>query len=340
MKRRFVPLVLAFVLLVLTPGGARGQEEAPPTWQNIIFTGTVVYADAIGTENTFQAGEAVTGQLIVSGTGYPVYRLGEQGWRIFFDQHPQILLKGDADSTHQTITSYPQWNEGGGELVIDHLDDLGLGHQTLLEWGYEYLEWVTPSSGEAVNGATFSPGVAGAADFLFVEWAKWGDDPMDISAGYQFYSVYISLTGWTCMGGYLCELDPTMWPIPPADQAAIDAFIVRCYQQFWNREPEQGNIDYWRMGFLDGSQSALDLVNFLVGTDDFAGRGVSDQEFIGILHEAFFNTPPRGDDLQEWLGELGDGTHTRSSLLEELLFSTKFQGVCARMGIPVSPGNV
>jgi hypothetical protein len=340
MRKLFVSVMLAAALLVLTPNGSPAQERSSTLWQNIIFTGTVTYADAIGTDCIFQTGDAVTGQISVDGTGYPVYSFANQGWRVFFDVSPQILLKQNATGTARTITIYPQWNEGNGELIIDYLDDIGIGHQTLMNWGYDYLEWVTPSSGEAVNGATFSPKAAGVPDFVFVEWARWGDDPSNISAGYQFFAINITLSTWDCLGGYLCEKDPTQWPVPPPDKTAIEAFIVRCYQQFWNRPPDQGNINYWREGFLKGSETALDLINFLVGTDDFTSRTLSNQEFIEILHEAFFNTKVGSEDLQGWLADLADGTHTRSSLLEELLYSDKFQGVCARFGIYVSPGNV
>jgi|GEM_PF-6278506 len=340
MRARITIFKVLLIVIWLLPVHSWAQEETGNVWLSIFFTGTINATMYWETEPIFQIGDAVTGDLLLAGPGYPVYSFLDQRWKVYFSQPPQLLLKNNATGAAYDVSSGPQWAEGGGQTTVEYLVHEGAGKQFLLKWGYEYLDYGQADSGWSVCGAAFTPEAVYTADWTLVEWWRWGPDATQIIVGSLGEGIHVLVDDCTCMEGYMCNQDPVQWPNGPPDEAGLVALILRLYQQLWLEDPAQGNVDYWRINMLNGTETVQDLLDLLMGDGRYQGRNLNDQEFLETIYEALFGKDIPGDDLLGWLDDLAAGAKSRDEILREILLSDAFQGRCARLGITATPGNI
>ncbi|MBW1711577.1 MAG: DUF4214 domain-containing protein [Deltaproteobacteria bacterium] len=274
------------------------------------------------------------------GAGHPVYSFADERWKIFFRQPPNVVINNQSTGTSHTIPPSPQWAEGGGQTLVEYLVIEGVGKQYILDWGYKYLEDGTPNAGHEISGGVFTLEAAAEADFLLVDWWRWGPSFPNILEGAQGFSIHVLVDSCSCMAGYLCDQDPVQWPDGSPDEAGINALISRLYKELWLEDAAQGNIDYWRINLISGEETVQDLLVSLMGDGRYQDRNLTDQQYLETIHRALFGSEIQSQDLQGWLDQLTGGSMTRDDILREILLSDDFMGLCARLGISATPLNV
>ena len=334
MRARITIFKVFLIVIFLFPVQSRAQERNSDIWLSIFFTGTITAVNYFNVDEVFHEGDSVTGTLELMGPGYPVYNSAEDKWKIFFSQPPQILLKNDATGAAHEISAGPQWAEAGGQTVVDYEVKKGSGKLFLIDWGYQYLDHTQFDNGWSVCSAAFSPDAPYSYDYIFTVWFREGGGIMNQTESYG-----ILMNDRACTEGYLCDQTSGKWPGGPPDTAALEALIIRLYKLLWLIDPVKGDIDYWWTSMLSGKETVQDLLDLLLDGSMYLNRNLGDQEYLETIYEALFGKDIRSDDLQNWLGELGGGSKTRDDILNEILRSDDFQGLCARMGISATPGN-
>jgi hypothetical protein len=112
----------------------------------------------------------------------------------------------------------------------------------------------------------------------------------------------------------------------------IAAFVTRFYQLCLRRDPDLAGLDNWVLSLLFGQNAGADVARGFIFSPEFTKTIISDEEYLAILYEAFFNRKPDPAGLQSWLEMIGNGT-TRDLVLDGFIFSGEFGELCERFGI-------
>lgn len=113
---------------------------------------------------------------------------------------------------------------------------------------------------------------------------------------------------------------------------AINEFVTRFYNECLSREPDQVGLDGWANALKNGWVTGADLAEGFILSPEFINRGTSDEAFLTILYQAFFNRQPDTLGFNGWLSALQNGT-SRSSVLESFTYSEEFFSLCSQYGI-------
>jgi hypothetical protein len=73
-----------------------------------------------------------------------------------------------------------------------------------------------------------------------------------------------------------------------------------------------------------------------VSSVEFNEQYTTDEEYLTILYQAFFNREPDPSGLSGWLRELENGTD-RSRVLDGFIYATEFGNLCRDYGISPEP---
>ena len=112
----------------------------------------------------------------------------------------------------------------------------------------------------------------------------------------------------------------------------VNEFVTRFYNECLNREPDQTGLDGWANALENGWITGADLAEGFILSPEFINRGTSDEEFLKILYQTFFNRQPDTVGFNGWLSALRSGT-SRSAVLEGFIYSDEFSKLCNQYGI-------
>ncbi len=115
-----------------------------------------------------------------------------------------------------------------------------------------------------------------------------------------------------------------------ADDAA--AFVSRFFEECWQRGPAATEINEWIVNLLAKSRTGADLAQAFILSQQFEERGVSDEEFVVILHRTLLVREPSEDELRRWINVLASGV-SREAILNQFTRADEFAHVCARYGV-------
>jgi kexin len=116
----------------------------------------------------------------------------------------------------------------------------------------------------------------------------------------------------------------------------IEVFVSRFYQLCLGREPDQIGLDGWVSALLEGSVTGADVALGFLSSPEFNKQNTTDEEYLIILYQAFFNREPDPPGLSGWLWELENGTD-RSRVLDGFIFAKEFGNLCRDYGISPEP---
>jgi hypothetical protein len=127
---------------------------------------------------------------------------------------------------------------------------------------------------------------------------------------------------------------PTVAPTKdPSEKSDFGGFIERLYVIALDRDSDEGGKAYWldkvEKGELTGADCAL---GFLVVTNEFSNRGLSDSDFLEVLYETFFGRPSDEGGKTYWLSQL-EGGMTRDNVIRCFIDSKEWCNICASYGI-------
>jgi kexin len=120
------------------------------------------------------------------------------------------------------------------------------------------------------------------------------------------------------------------------DIAEIEAFVGRFYQLCLRREPDPIGMEGWINALLNGSLTGADIALGFVSSAEFDQQNTSDEEYLTILYQAFFNREPDPAGMSGWLRELENGT-ARSRVLDGFIYAKEFGNLCRDYGISPEP---
>jgi len=112
----------------------------------------------------------------------------------------------------------------------------------------------------------------------------------------------------------------------------VQNFVKRFYQKVLNREADTGGLLYWTDELITAVRAGSDVAKGFIFSQEFTNRGISDDDFLTILYEAFFNRAPDEGGLAMWKAQM-QGGETRSNVLDGFLYSQEFGNLCKSYGI-------
>jgi PKD repeat protein len=119
----------------------------------------------------------------------------------------------------------------------------------------------------------------------------------------------------------------------------VEAFVTRFYQLCLGRNPDQAGLEGWTTALLDGSKTGSDVAYGFVFSQEFLNKNTTDEEYLQVLYEAFFDRDPDTAGRQGWLDAMQNGV-TREEVLNGFIYAPEFAELCEEYGIIAYEGYV
>ena len=113
-------------------------------------------------------------------------------------------------------------------------------------------------------------------------------------------------------------------PSPDTLNSTIDGQVVRLYQAYFQRNPDQGGYLFWRRSLLTGTELPA-ISDFFAQSPEFIGRygNLSEGQFIDQIYNVVLGRPADDDGRAFWLGQLRAGV-TRGQVMLAFSESNEF----------------
>ena len=114
----------------------------------------------------------------------------------------------------------------------------------------------------------------------------------------------------------------------------IKSFVQRFYQLVLNRKPDEGGFNDWstQLADPDGSRTGGDIARGFFLSPEFINQLTTDDEFLDISYQAFFDREADEGGKQNWINELNTGS-TRLDVVNGFIGSQEFINLANRFGI-------
>ncbi len=141
-----------------------------------------------------------------------------------------------------------------------------------------------------------------------------------------------TITVTTTDGGYSATCTVTVEIAPEVPVDPVQAFVERMYTVALGRVADEAGVANWvaalRVNTHDGANIAEE---FILG-EEFALRGLSDEEYVDTLYHTFFNREADQGGKELWLAVLASG-QSRGYVLSNFVNLPEFTMLCASYGI-------
>ncbi len=113
-------------------------------------------------------------------------------------------------------------------------------------------------------------------------------------------------------------------PTPIELNATVDGQVVRLYQAYFLRNPDQGGYLFWRRSLLNGIGLA-DISDFFAQSPEFIGRygNLTEDQFIDQIYNNVLGRPADAEGRAYWIGQLAAGA-TRGQVMLSFSESNEF----------------
>lgn len=112
----------------------------------------------------------------------------------------------------------------------------------------------------------------------------------------------------------------------------VGDFVRRMYVTTLGREASDGEVQYYverlQSGAIDGATTAQNFV----GSPEFQGKNLSDEDYVAAMYEAFFGRSAGAAEIRYWKNELTSGM-SRKYVLRGFVNSNEFELLCQKAGI-------
>lgn len=112
----------------------------------------------------------------------------------------------------------------------------------------------------------------------------------------------------------------------------LEAFVARLYRLILEREPEEAGLCAWATAMQERGETAAQVVEGFIYSNEFTSRNLTDEEYIEILYMTLLNRPSDSQGKNGWLNTLKNGC-TRRSILVGFVNSQEFQKLCDSYGV-------
>jgi len=117
-----------------------------------------------------------------------------------------------------------------------------------------------------------------------------------------------------------------------ADRSDVESFVTRFYELCLGRSPDSAGLNGWVNALLDQSKAGADVALGFVFSQEFLNKNTTNEEYLTVLYEAFFNRLPDQGGWASWLSELNSGT-SRADVLDGFIYAQEFKNLCDVYGI-------
>ena len=168
------------------------------------------------------------------------------------------------------------------------------------------------------EGSTFTSSMA-ANDSLVI----WVND------GYYAESYVFTVTGDAEVSGSSgSSLSPEQ-----LRTMAVQNFVETLYINVLGRTYDVTGRDYWTSQIMAGG-SATAVVKGFIGSQEFIGKNVGNEDFVKILYKVFFNRTASSAEVANWVDALDNGA-TRAQVISEFAASPEWASRCAYYNINI-----
>jgi hypothetical protein len=116
--------------------------------------------------------------------------------------------------------------------------------------------------------------------------------------------------------------------------SSVEDFVTRFYKLCLDRNPDPNGLNAWAVSLIAGDLAGSDVAHGFVFSPEFLEKRNTDDEFLRILYEAFFNRQPDSAGRQGWLDALKRGA-SREDVLNGFIYAREFADLCDEYGILV-----
>lgn len=110
-------------------------------------------------------------------------------------------------------------------------------------------------------------------------------------------------------------------------------FISRFYVNCLGRTFDEGGLNNWTGGILNGSLTAAGVIEYFFSGPEFSSKKTDDSTFIKTAYRTLLGREADGVGYASWLSDLQKG-YSRKYVLCHFVNSPEFTGNCSRIGIP------
>ena len=122
-------------------------------------------------------------------------------------------------------------------------------------------------------------------------------------------------------------------------QKSFDEFIERMYVVALDRPSEPEGKAFWLGKVLnEGFTGGRVAIGFLIEAPEFLNRGLTDDQFVEVLYQTFFNRAADADGKAFWIGHLTTDM-TREQVVRGFIDSIEWCNLCASYGVKSGATN-
>ncbi|MCJ7874840.1 DUF4214 domain-containing protein [Phaeobacter sp. J2-8] len=112
----------------------------------------------------------------------------------------------------------------------------------------------------------------------------------------------------------------------------IQAFVEQMYDTILGRDPDANGLNNWTDRLYTGVRSGADVARGFIFSPEFLARGLTNEEYVEVLYEAFFGRKPDAQGFARWTGDLDNGL-SRDQVLQGFTGSPQFANLSSSYGI-------
>ena len=126
---------------------------------------------------------------------------------------------------------------------------------------------------------------------------------------------------------------PKPTAVPAEKKSQILSFVERLYSCVLGREPEAEGAAYWSDELYGFRRTGAEVAQGFIFSEEFVNRNTTDEQFVTILYNTFFNREPEENGMAFWLEQLATGSMDRVSVANGFIYSQEWADTCASYGI-------
>ncbi len=112
----------------------------------------------------------------------------------------------------------------------------------------------------------------------------------------------------------------------------VFAFVRRMYTVALGRGAEEAGVNNWVVALNAGTHDGAGIAEEFILGEEFAMRGLSDEQYVDVLYETFFNREADEGGKELWLEVLASGK-SRGYVLSNFVNLSEFTLLCESYGI-------
>lgn len=106
--------------------------------------------------------------------------------------------------------------------------------------------------------------------------------------------------------------------------ADITMYVFRCYDRTLNRQPDNAGLNFWTGAIINGDRTPIDVAGNFVFSKEFVNKNLSNEEYIEVLYNMFFDRPSDTAGFNFWLTEMNSGRRDRYKVFTQFANSAEF----------------